>query len=152
MLITPALCKDKHPTSTPLSPHVAWLRNLGQRFEWMLFNRPPNPRQGRRGSNPVPLERPEASPEHDVYRHFWMFVFGNNQGDHGHTGPEVDAEANSPSQEFPLWLSRFMTWGCLCENAVSIPGLAQWVKEWHCPKLQCRLQMQLRSWVAVAVA
>ena len=33
----------------------------------------------------------------------------------------------------------------------SIPGLAQWVKDPRGPRLWCRLQMQLRSFVAVAV-
>ena len=33
----------------------------------------------------------------------------------------------------------------------SIPGLAQWVKDWHCCELWCRLQMQLGFCVAVAV-
>ena len=34
----------------------------------------------------------------------------------------------------------------------SIPGLAQWVKDLACRELWCRLQMQLGSHVAVAVA
>ena len=34
----------------------------------------------------------------------------------------------------------------------SIPGLAQWVKDLVLPELWCRLQMQLGSGVAVAVA
>ena len=39
------------------------------------------------------------------------------------------------------------------EHAGSIPGLAQWVKGSNIvPKLQCRLQMWLRSGIAVAVA
>ena len=33
----------------------------------------------------------------------------------------------------------------------SIPGLAQWVKDLVLPQLWCRLQMRLRSDVAVAV-
>ena len=33
----------------------------------------------------------------------------------------------------------------------SISALNQWVKAWGCHKLQCRLQMLLRSGVAVAV-
>ena len=39
------------------------------------------------------------------------------------------------------------------EDADSIPGLAQWVKEARdCPELRCRLQTQLGSRIAVAVA
>ena len=38
------------------------------------------------------------------------------------------------------------------EVAGSIPGLAQWVDDLACHDLWCRLQMQLRSPVAVAVA
>ena len=33
----------------------------------------------------------------------------------------------------------------------SIPGLAQWVKDWHCRELWCRSQTLLGSGVAVAV-
>ena len=36
------------------------------------------------------------------------------------------------------------------EDLGLIPGLAQWVKIWYCHELWCRLQMQLRSGVAVA--
>ena len=34
------------------------------------------------------------------------------------------------------------------EGVGSIPGLAQWVKGWHCPELWCRSQMWLRSCAA----
>ena len=37
------------------------------------------------------------------------------------------------------------------EDAGSIPGLAQWVRIWHCCELWCRLQTWLGSQVAVAV-
>ena len=33
-----------------------------------------------------------------------------------------------------------------------IPGLAQWVRIRHCHELWCKLQMQLRSGIAVALA
>ena len=41
------------------------------------------------------------------------------------------------------------------EDAVSIPGLAQWMGDlgiWRCYELWSRSQMQLRSWVDVAAA
>ena len=40
------------------------------------------------------------------------------------------------------------------EDVCSIPGLAWWpcqLRIWHCCEIWCRLQMQLGSWVAVAV-
>ena len=54
--------------------------------------------------------------------------------------------------EFPLWLSRLKTWSCLCKDAGSIPGLAQWVKDLVLPQGGHRLQMYLGSCVAMAVA
>ena len=53
--------------------------------------------------------------------------------------------------EFLLWLSGLRTRHGVCEDAGSIPGLAQWLRIWHCRKLQCRSQMRLTSCVAVAV-
>ena len=38
------------------------------------------------------------------------------------------------------------------EGAGSNPGLTQWLKIRHCRELWCRLQMHLRSCVAMAVA
>ena len=63
-----------------------------------------------------------------------------------------NCSANRGFQEFPLWLSEFRTQHCLCENAGSIPGLTQWVKDPVLPQLECRLQTWLRSGVAMAVA
>ena len=37
------------------------------------------------------------------------------------------------------------------EDAVAIPGLAQWIKDPCCCELWCRSQMWLRSGIAVAV-
>ena len=36
------------------------------------------------------------------------------------------------------------------EVAGSIPGLAQWVKDWHCLELWCRSQTRIRSRIAVS--
>ena len=38
------------------------------------------------------------------------------------------------------------------EDLGLIPGLAQWLRIWHCCELWCRSQRCLRSGVAVAVA
>ena len=38
------------------------------------------------------------------------------------------------------------------EDVGSIPGLAQWLRIWHCHKLWHRSQMRIESGVAVAVA
>ena len=55
-------------------------------------------------------------------------------------------------QEFPLWFSRSGTW--LVSMRMQIRSLAPFsgLRIWHCRKLHCRYQMQLRSGVAVAVA
>ena len=37
------------------------------------------------------------------------------------------------------------------EDAGSIPGLTQWVRDWHCHELWYRSQMRLRSCVSVSV-
>ena len=37
------------------------------------------------------------------------------------------------------------------DDVGSTPGLTQCVKDWHCHKLWCRLQMWLGSGIAVAV-
>ena len=54
--------------------------------------------------------------------------------------------------EFPLWLSRLRTCLSVYEDAGSIPDLAHWVKDLALLRLWCRVQMQLRSSIAMAVA
>ena len=53
--------------------------------------------------------------------------------------------------EFPLWLSRLRTCLSVYEDAGSIPDLAHWVKDLALLRLWCRVQMQLRSSIAMAV-
>ena len=49
------------------------------------------------------------------------------------------------------WVKDPMLYLCVCDYESSIFDLAQWVKDTALCKLQCKLQMQLRSYVAVAV-
>ena len=59
----------------------------------------------------------------------------------------IKKKKNSEEMEFLLWLSGLRTRRSVCVDVGSVPGLTQWVKD-----LQWRLQMQLGSDVAVAVA
>ena len=45
------------------------------------------------------------------------------------------------NREFPLWHSGLRTQYRVHEDVGSVPGLTQWVRIWHCYKLQCRSQM-----------
>ena len=54
--------------------------------------------------------------------------------------------------EFLLWLSGLRTRRCVHEDAVRSLALLSGLRILHCYKLQCRLQMQLRYDVAMAVA
>ena len=58
---------------------------------------------------------------------------------------------NKKKLEFALWLSRLRTWFCLCEDAVQSLALISGLRIWCCSKMQQRLQMLLRSHVAMAV-
>ena len=49
-------------------------------------------------------------------------------------------------KEVPIVAQRIITWTSIHEDGGSIPGPAQWIKLWH------RLQMQVRSRMAVAMA
>ena len=42
--------------------------------------------------------------------------------------------SESTPEEFPLWLSGFRTQQSICEDAGSVPGLAQWVKDLVLPQ------------------
>ena len=63
----------------------------------------------------------------------------------------VYCSKNLRIKEFPSWLVRLRAHCCLCRDAGSILGLAQWVKDLALPKLWCRMKMWLRSGVAMAM-
>ena len=47
----------------------------------------------------------------------------------GQSGGNLGPYAERTKAEFPLWFSGLRTQYCLCEDAGSIPGLVQWVKD-----------------------
>ena len=63
------------------------------------------------------------------------------------TGPGI----KPTPQEFPLWLRGLRTQYRIHEDAGSTPALLSGSRIHHCRELWCRLQMQLRSGIAVAV-
>ena len=55
-------------------------------------------------------------------------------------------------RELPIVAQRVKNLTSNHEDAGLVPGLAQWVEDRRCPELWCRLQTQLGSRIAVALA
>ena len=67
--------------------------------------------------------------------------------------PQEALELRIGTLEFPLCVTQWLTNSTRNHGvAGSIPGLAQWLRTRRCRELWCRLQMWLRSHVAVALA
>ena len=64
----------------------------------------------------------------------------------------INVQAKMTLREFLLWLSRFWTWLVSMKTRVRSLAPLSGLRNWYCCELWCRLQMQLGSWVAVAVA
>ena len=84
-------------------------------------------------------------------RAYWEEKTGNLGGYVKHLRRGSRMRFGAHGRGVPVMAQKVMNPTIIPEDAVCIPGLAQWLRTWYCHELWCRSQMQFGACIAVAV-